>query len=70
VKKLLARCQVEGIRFRAKNDGVYTTINIRAPYTYGVAMPRRLYGDLDCVQFKEQWVPLIHTMSSKGSVFN
>jgi hypothetical protein len=52
------------------SNGSYGMVNLRDPYIYLMALICRLYGEKDCSNFSEAWMPLAYTMVISRSSFN
>jgi hypothetical protein len=61
---------VEENRFFTKSDGVYTMTNLRDPYIYAMDLMCKLYGEANCIHFKDAWIPIVHIVITSSVVFN
>jgi hypothetical protein len=56
--------------FVSKLNRVYNTQYFKPPYQLLISMICRLYGEENCIHFKQEWTTMAHAVVEKGAVFN
>jgi hypothetical protein len=64
--RLLASWWKEENKFTNKRNGWYSTVNLIEPYIYLMGFIYRLYGEKDCSNFLEVWMPFIYIVAIYG----
>jgi hypothetical protein len=69
-RKILNNWWKEDKKFTKRSRGRYAISNMREPYMYVMILFCRLYGEKDCSQFSEAWLPLAYYVAMWGRKFN
>lgn len=69
-KYILKSWWQEPSKFRVKPVHIYKIEGLRKVYHSMVVMMKKLYGRGDIDTFLGSWVPMMHTVANKGTLFN
>jgi hypothetical protein len=70
VSRILANWWKEDKKLFNRLGGQYPTTGLWESYMYLMILLCRLYGEKDCSQFTEAWIPLAYTIAMQGKRFN
>jgi hypothetical protein len=68
--RLMASWWKEENKFTNRSNEWYAMVNLIESYIYLMALICRLYGEKDCSNFSEAWMPLTYTVVIFGSSLN
>jgi hypothetical protein len=66
LKEIMSSWLIEEKMLFHKTYGIYNTLNLREPYIYVIAFMCRLYVQEDCIHFKDEWIPIVYGVVTKG----
>jgi hypothetical protein len=68
--ELIKEWLVDDSNFKIRSKGLYPINSLKESPMTLATMLCRLYGEPNALQFKLEWVPLIHQVLDKGNIFN